>query len=212
MVRRALRRGGYPALTAVAPNVGVQAVRAHPWASVGVLSTPCGVDEHQAGIARAGGVEQVDQGVAPSGVVGGPLFVTAVVEVLVGALVEAPPHCCWPSVVIFRKGVVRPVVPVPGRRVCDRQAACAAVPQFGGTQCDNIPRGGLQLDLGRPGALDGVVEPVPQSSQGPGYAIDLVAPRRSCELRNGIVHLEAMEGVQSVSMEDWSDDYANSDH
>ena len=169
----------------------VQAVQAHLWASVGVLSTPCGVDEHQAGVPRAGGVEQVDQGVAPLGVVGGPLFATAVVEVLIGALVEGLPHHCWPWVVIFRKGMVRPVVPVPGRRVWHRQAARVAVPQFDGTQCDENPRGGLQLDEGRPGALDGVVDPHSQCSQGPGYAIDLVAPRQGCELRDRTLHLGA---------------------
>ena len=43
--------------------------------------------------------------------------------------------------------------------------------------------------MGRPGALDGVVEPHPQSSQGPGYAVDPVAPRQGCELRDGIVQL-----------------------
>ena len=47
----------------------VQAVLGHPWASVGVLLSPRGVDESQAGVPRAGGVEEVDQGVAPPGVV-----------------------------------------------------------------------------------------------------------------------------------------------
>ena len=37
----------------------------HPWAGVGVLLSPRGVDEPQAGVPRAGGVEEVDQGVAP---------------------------------------------------------------------------------------------------------------------------------------------------
>ena len=65
------------------------------------------------------------------------------------------------------------------------------MPQVGGTQRDDVARGGLPLDVGRPGARDGVVEPHPQSGQGPGYAIDLVAPRHGCEFRNGIVHLGA---------------------
>ena len=95
----------------------VQAIRGHQWASVGVLLSPRGVDEPQAGISRAGGVEQVDQGFAPSGVVGGPLLATSVVEAPVGALVEALPHHRWPWVVFVREGVVQPVVPVPGRRV-----------------------------------------------------------------------------------------------
>ena len=49
----------------------VQAVRGHPWASVGILLSPRGVDESQAGVPRAGGVQEMDQGVAPAGVVGG---------------------------------------------------------------------------------------------------------------------------------------------
>ena len=38
-----------------------QAVRGHPWAGVGVLLSPRGVDESQAGVPCAGGVEEVDQ-------------------------------------------------------------------------------------------------------------------------------------------------------
>ena len=136
-------------------------------------------------------MEQVDQGVARSGLVGGPLFATAVVEVLVAALVEALPHRHWPWVVVVGGGVVRPVVPVPGRCVTHHQAARVAVPQLGGTQRDDVARGGLQLDLGRPGARDGVVERHPQSSEGLGYAVALVAPRQGCELRDGLVHLGA---------------------
>ena len=98
----------------------MQAVRGRQWASVGVLLSPRGVDEPQAGVPRAGGVEQVDQGVAPSGVVGGPLLATALVQVLVGAPVEALPHRRWPWVVVVGEGVVRPVVPVSGRRVWHR--------------------------------------------------------------------------------------------
>ena len=52
------------------------------------------------GVPRAGGKEQVDQGVGPSRVVGGPLFAAAVVEVLIGALVEAFLLRCWPWVVV----------------------------------------------------------------------------------------------------------------
>ena len=70
--------GGQAALTAVAPDVEVQAVRGQLRASVGVTLSPRGLDEHQAGVPRAGCVEEVDQGVAPPGVVGGPLFATAV--------------------------------------------------------------------------------------------------------------------------------------
>ena len=70
----------------------VQAVRGHPWASVGVLLSPRGVDESQAGVPRAGGVEDEDQGVAPPGRVGGLLLAAAILEVFIGAFVEAFPH------------------------------------------------------------------------------------------------------------------------
>ena len=105
----------------------VQAVRGHPWASLGVLLSPRGVDESQAGVPRAGGVEEVDQSVAPPGVVGGLLLAAAVVEVFIGALVEAFPHRRRPRVVVVGEGVVWPVVPVPRRRVRHRQAARVAV-------------------------------------------------------------------------------------
>ena len=120
-----------------------QAVRGHLWASVGVLPSPHGVDEPPAGVPRAGGVHKVDQGVAPPGVAGGPLFAVPVVEVFIGALVEALPYRCWPWVLVVGEGVVRPVVPVPWRRVWHCQAARVAVPQLGGAQRDNVARGGL---------------------------------------------------------------------
>ena len=178
MIRHPLRGGGQGALTAVAPDVGVQAVRGHPRTSVGVLLGPRGVDEPQTGVRRAGGVEQVDQAVALSKVVGGPLFATAVVKSLVGANVEALRHRCCPWIVVVRKGVVRPVVPVPRRRVWHRQAARVVVPPLGGTQRDDIACGGLQLDMGHTGTLDGVVESHPQSSQCLGHAMDPVAHTR----------------------------------
>ena len=80
----------------------VQAVLGHFWASVGVLLSPLGVDEPLTRVLRAGVVEKLNQGVTPSGVVSGPLLGTAVVEVLVGALVEALRHRCWPWVVAVR--------------------------------------------------------------------------------------------------------------
>ena len=43
------RGGGWAAPTAVAPDVKVQAVRGHQWASFGVLLSPRGPDESQAG-------------------------------------------------------------------------------------------------------------------------------------------------------------------
>ena len=87
------RRGvGYAAPAAVAPDVELQAVRGHPWAGVGVLLSPRGVDESQAGVPCAGGVEEVDQGVAPARLVGGLLLAAAIVELFIGALVEAFPH------------------------------------------------------------------------------------------------------------------------
>ena len=63
------------------------------------------------------------------------------------------------------------------------------MPQLGGTQRDNAARWGLQLDVGRPGARDGTVEPQPQSSQAPEYVVDPVAPGQSCEFGDGMVHL-----------------------
>ena len=45
--------------------------------------------------------------------------------------------------------------------------------------------------MSRPGARDGVVHPHSQGGQGPGYAVDPVASRQSCELRDGVVHLGA---------------------
>ena len=75
--------------------------------------------------------------------VGGLLFAAAVVEVLIGARVEAFPHRCWPRVVVVGEGVVRRVVPLPWRRVWHRQAARVAVRQLCGEQRDNVARGGL---------------------------------------------------------------------
>ena len=87
----------------------VQAVRGYPWAGVGVLLSPRGVDESQAGVPRAGGVEEVDQGVVPPWVVGGLLLTAAIVEVFIGALVEAFLHRRRPRVVVVRErgGVAR---------------------------------------------------------------------------------------------------------
>ena len=121
----------------------------------------------------------------------GSLCATAVVEVLVGALVEALPHRRWPWVVVVGEVLVQPVVPLPESRVWHRQTARGAVPQLGGTQRDDVAREGLQLDVGRPGARDGLVESHPHSSQGQGYAADQVAPRQGCDFRDGIVHLGA---------------------
>ena len=121
----------------------VQVVRGHPWASVGVLPSPLGVHESQAGVPRAGGVEEVDQGVAPPGVVGGLLLAAAIVEVFIGALVEAFSHRCRPRVVVVGEGVAWPVVPMPRRCVRHRQAARVAVSQLGGAQLDDVARRGL---------------------------------------------------------------------
>ena len=118
--------GGQAASRAVAPDVRVQAVRGHLWASVGVLLSPRGLDEPQAGVPRAGRVEEVNQSVAPSGLVGGLLLAAAIVRVFIGAPVEAFPHRRWPLVDVVREGVVRPVVPMPRCRVWHRQAARVA--------------------------------------------------------------------------------------
>ena len=121
----------------------VQAVRGHPWARVGVLLSPRGVDESQAGVPRAGGVEEVDQGIAPPGVVGGLLLAAAIVEVFIGALVEAFPHRRRLRVVVVGKGVARPMVPMPQHCVRHHQAARVAVSQLGGAQRDDVGRRGL---------------------------------------------------------------------
>ena len=71
----------------------VQAVRGHPRASVGVLLGPRGVDESQAGVPRADGVEEVDQSVAPPGLVGGLLLAPAIVKVFIGATLVLTRYC-----------------------------------------------------------------------------------------------------------------------
>ena len=103
----------------------MQAVQGHPWAGVGVLLSPRGVDESQGGVPCAGGVEEVDQSVAPPGLVGGLLLAAAIVEVFIGALVEAFPHRCRPRVVVVGEGVASPVVPcaVPSGGTCRGVAA-----------------------------------------------------------------------------------------
>ena len=121
----------------------VQAFQGHRWAGVGVLLSPRGVDKSQAGVQLAGGVEEVDQGVAPPGMVGGLLLAAAIVEVFIGALVEAFPHRRRPRVVVVGEGVAWPVVPMPRCCVRQRQAARVAVSQLGGAQRDDVARRGL---------------------------------------------------------------------
>ena len=121
----------------------VQAVRGHPWAGVGVLLSPRGVDESQAGVPRAGGVEEVDHCAAPPGAVGGLLLTAVIVEVVIGALAEAFPHRRRPRVVVVGEGVAWPVVPMPRRCVRHCQAARVAVPQLGGAQLDGVALRGL---------------------------------------------------------------------
>ena len=130
-------------LATVAPDVEVQAVRGHPWAAVGFLLSPRWVHESQAGVPCAGGVEEVDQGVAPARRVGGLLLAAAIVEVFIGASVEAFPHRRRPRVVVVVEGVVWPVVPMPRRRVRHRQAAHVAVSQLDCAQRDDVARWGL---------------------------------------------------------------------
>ena len=50
VVRRPPRGGEWAAQAAVAPDVEVQAVRGHPLAGVGILLSPRGVDQSQAGV------------------------------------------------------------------------------------------------------------------------------------------------------------------
>ena len=121
----------------------VQAVWGHPWAGVGVLLSPRGVDESQAGVPCADDVEEVEQGVAPPGVVGGLLLAAAILEVFISALVEAFPHRRPPRVIVVGEGVAWPVVPMPRRRVRHRQAARVAVSQLDCAQRDDVARRGL---------------------------------------------------------------------
>ena len=107
LVRRLLPGGGQVALTAVALYLELE-VGPCLRASVGVFFRPSGMDEPQVAVQRAGEVEQVDQGVAQPGVVGGPLLAMAVVEVLDAALVEAFPYCRCPRVVVVLEGVFWP--------------------------------------------------------------------------------------------------------
>ena len=102
-----------------------------------------GVDESQAGVPCAGGVEEVDQGVAPPGVLDGLLLAAAIVEVFIGALVEAFSHRRRPQVVVVGEGVAWPLVPMPRRRVWHRQAARVAVSQLDGAPRDDVARQGL---------------------------------------------------------------------
>ena len=87
--------------------------------------------------------EEVGQGIAPPGVVGGPLLMAAVMEVFIGALVEALPHRRRPRIVVVGEGVAWPVVPMPRRCVWHRQAARVAVSQLGGAQRDDFAWRGL---------------------------------------------------------------------
>ena len=79
------------------------------------------------GVPRAGRVEEVDQSVAPPGVVGGLLLAAAIVKVFIGALFEAFPHRRRPRVVVVGERGCAPVVPMPRRCVQHRQAARVAV-------------------------------------------------------------------------------------
>ena len=88
-------------------------------------------------------MEEVDQGVAPPGVVGGLLLPAAIVEVFIGALVETFPHCRRARVIVVGEGVAWPVVPMPRRCVRHRQAARVAVSQLGSAQRDDVARRGL---------------------------------------------------------------------
>ena len=77
------------------------------------------------------------------GLVGGLLLAAAIVEVFIGALVEAFPHCRRPGVVVVGEGVAWLLVPIPRCRVRYRQAALVAVSQHDGAQRDDVARWGL---------------------------------------------------------------------
>ena len=163
----------------------VQAVRRHPWAGEGVLLSPRGVDESQAGVPRAGGVEEVDQGVAPPGVVGGLLLTAALVEVFIGALVEAFPHRRRPRVVVVREGVAWPVVPMPRRCVRHRQAARVAVPQLGGAQRDDVAGGDCSWTWAALGHAMGLYSPTPRAARARGMRWTQSPPARVANSQTG---------------------------
>ena len=73
----------------------------------------------------------------------GPWLMAAVMEVFIGALVEALPHRRRPRIVVVGEGVAWPVVPMPRRCVWHRQAARVAVSQLGGAQRDDFAWRGL---------------------------------------------------------------------
>ena len=168
-----LVKAGEFALTAPAAHIEVQAVRGHWRTRVGVLFGPTGVDQLQAGVSCAGDAEQVDQGLAPPGVVLGPLPGSAVLEVLLGAFVETLLHHHWPRVVFSWEGMGRHMVSVPGRCVRHRKAAPVPLPEAGCVKCYTVARRGLLLAMGCPGALNGVVEHYSERGQSPGYTLDL---------------------------------------
>ena len=134
VVHRPLRWRGQAARTAVAPDVKVQAIRVHPWASVGVLLSPRGVDQPQAGVPCAGAVEGVDQSVAPPGMVGGLMLTAAIVQVFISTLVAAVLHCREPRVIVVGEGVVQPVVPMPRCRVRHVLRCCSLAVRKHGTR------------------------------------------------------------------------------
>ena len=121
-------RQGRVALAAVAANMEVQNIRCHPRACVGVLLGPGRVNEPQAGVQAAGGVEQVAEGLAPFGPVHGSLLSATVVEVLFGALVETLSHCHQPRVIVVIEGLLWSVPPVLGCCIRQREAASLLVP------------------------------------------------------------------------------------
>ena len=156
----------------------VQAVRGHPWAGVGVLLSPRGVDESQAGVPPAGGVEEVDQRVAPPGVFGGLLLTAAIVEVFIGALVEAFPQRRWPRVVVVGERVALPVVPMPRRCVWHRQAARVAVSQLGGARVTMLPGGDCSWTWAALGHAMGLYSPTPRAARARGMRRTQSPPAR----------------------------------
>ena len=156
----------------------VQAVRGHPWAGVGVLLSPRGVDESQAGVPCAGGVEEVGQGVAPPGVVGGLLLTAAIVEVFIGALVEALPHRRRPRIVVVGEGVAWPVVPMPRRCVWHRQAARVAVSQLAVRSVTMLPGGDCSWTWAALGHAMGLYIPTPRAARARGMRWTQSPPAR----------------------------------
>ena len=169
-----------PASGGIGPDVEVQAVQGHPWAGVGVLLSPRGMDESQAGVPRAGGVEEVDQGVAPPGVVGELLLAAAIVEVevevFIGALVEAFPH--RHRVVVDGEGVAWPWCPCHGVLCGNVRRHVARCRSLAVRSLTMLPGGDCSWTWAALGHAMGLYSPTPRAARARGMRWTQSPPAR----------------------------------